>query len=288
MRNPYKRQDLFTCKYPAHVKFEYKVSAYHVLRVKNCYPQGCLYFKWKCQLLNNGKRCIKGFRFVGKKCFGCHHFFDEKINHSPDLMVPEEEYHQFLDELEDFEDWFDSVRGKEINFWGLIRSVKPRITKVIHKNESSMHLEGYLLHFDDAYLNTVHWEDRCYAIVYADQQERYQFAPEDDVEFKCRVELDQGRLIYKKIRNVDFRLKSDRKTWTNSTSLVAKGTATLFNHQELKCLHCDHGVLVDVVDKTGGGWERRRELYCLESFPTPDVCYRRADEVLQEIEIECP
>ena len=102
MRNPYKRLDIFRCKYYNHAKFDYKVSAYHVLRVKNCYPQGCLYFKWHCKLLNKGQSCIKGFQHVGKKCFGCKHYYDEKVNNQPELLISEEEYHFFLDELEEF------------------------------------------------------------------------------------------------------------------------------------------------------------------------------------------
>ena len=78
MINPYKRTDIFRCKYPAHARFEHQVSTYHVLRVKNCFPQGCLSFKWRCELMDKGKRCIKGFKFIGKKCFGCRFFYDEK------------------------------------------------------------------------------------------------------------------------------------------------------------------------------------------------------------------
>lgn len=288
MKNPYKRLDIFRCKYDSHAKFDYKVSTYHVLRIKNCYPHGCLSFKWKCNLLDKGKSCHKGYQFVGKKCFGCKHYYDEKINHHPELLISENEYHEFLDELEEFEDWLESIQGKDIDFWGVIDTVKPRLTKVINKDESVVHLEGYILHFKEAYLDQIHWEDPCYAIIYADQQQRHRFAAGDDLEFKCRVEIDRGRLIFKKIRATEFRQKSNQQAWTNSQALVAKGTATLFENQLAKCLHCEKGVLVDVTDKTNSHWERKRELYCLAAFPSPDVCFYHIKDLLDEIEAECP
>lgn len=288
MKNPYKRLDIFCCKYDGHAKFDYKVSAYHVLRVKNCYPQGCLYFKWRCQLLNKGQNCVKGFQHVGKKCFGCKYYYDEKVNNQPRLLISEVEYNTFLDELEEFEDWLETIKGKDIEFCGTIQSVKPRFTKIINLDKSFINLEGYLLHFNEVFLDRIHWEDHCYAIIYADQQQRYKFAPKDELEFKCRIGVDQGRLIFKKVRAIDFRFKSNEKTWTNSEVLVVKGTATFFENQTAKCLQCDKGVLIDVIDKSSPHWERRRELYCLKSFPSPEVCHYAVENLLAEIQQQCP
>lgn len=290
MKNLYKRIDIFHCKYSTHAKFGYNVSAYHVLRVKNCYPQGCLYFKWKCKLINKGQSCIKGFQHVGQKCFGCKYYYDEKIHNQPELLISKTAYHDFLDELEEFEDWLEGVKGKNVDFWGTIKSIKPRFTKTINSDKSSINLEGYILHFDDVYLDRLHWEDHCYAIIYADQQQRFKFTSEDEIEFKCRVEIDRGRLIFKKIRSVEFRFKSKKTTWTNSKARVAKETASFFENQVPKCLHCDYGALIDVIDKSTPQWERRRELYCLKSFPSPDVCYYTVESFfeLEEAEVLCP
>ena len=287
MKNPYKRMDIFRCKYSTHAKFNYKVSAYHVLRIKNCYPQGCLYFKWRCQLLNKGQSCSKGFQHVGKKCFGCKYYYDEKVNNQPELLISETEYQNYLDELEEFEDWLATIKGKYAEFWGIIKSVKPLFLKIINSDKSFINLQGYLLRFDDVFLNRFHWKDHCYAVISADQQQRYRFAPQDDLEFKCRIELDNGRLIFRKIRAVEFRVKSNEETWTNSNALVAKGTATFFENQAPKCLHCDKGVLIDVVDKSAAQWEKRRELYCLKSFSSPEVCYYKAEGLVEEVEEEC-
>ncbi|MBN1153514.1 hypothetical protein JXB12_01195 [candidate division KSB1 bacterium] len=274
MTNPYKRHDIFKCKHESHARFDYKVSAYHVLRVKNCYPEGCLFFKWKCELLNKGKSCPRKFSHVGKKCFGCKHFYDEKINFHPQLQVSDEEFHDFLEELDEFEDWLDSIRGRHVDCWATIRAVKPRFRKIYTSKESSISLDGYILSFSDAYIGTTHWEDLCYALIYADQQERFRFSAGDEIEFFCRVGLADGRLVFNRLRSVEFLHKSHEETWTNSKSLVARGTATLFKEQPAKCLHCRSGVLVDVLDKSAPHWVRRRELYCLESMASPDLCYK--------------
>jgi hypothetical protein len=280
MINPYKRNDIFTCRYSTHAKFENRVSPYHVLRVKQCYPEGCLSFKWHCELLNKGTTCPKKFKHVGRKCLGCKHFDDEKINNQPELLLDEIAYHAFLEELDEFEEWLESVKDHPVDFWGVIKSVKPRLTKVIASDKSHLNLDGYLLHFHDVYLNELHWEDHCWAILYADQQQRFRFAPDDDVEFRCHVSMDHGRLIVTKIRDVEFRYKSEHASWTNAQTLVAKGTFTTFANQPEKCLHCEQGMLVDVVDKSRPTWQRSRELYCLRSCPSPDVCGYAAEKLL--------
>ena len=283
MKNPYKRHDIFQCRHESHARFDYNVSAYHVLRVKNCYPQGCLFFRWKCELLNKGKSCIRKYSHIGRKCFGCKYFYDEKMNYHPELQISEGEYHNFLEELEEFEDWLESIRCKHIDCWATIRSVKPRLKKVYTNRESSISLDGYIISFSEAYVGLNHWEDFCYAIVYGDQQERFRFGARDEIEFMCRVDLAEGRLVFNKLRAVEFNQKFSDDIWTNSRSLVARETATLFKEQPAKCRQCKSGVLVDVLDKTSSHWVRRRELYCLESMRSPEMCYKVTidqDEIL--------
>ncbi len=280
MINPYKRLDVFRCKSSEHARFEHYVSVYHVMRVKNCYPQGCLSFRWRCQLLNKGQRCIKGFHYVGRKCFGCRHYFDEKIHHHPSLLLSEEQYAQFLNELEEFEDWLDSIQGKQLDIQGIAVSVKPALTKIIQQRSSHLELNGYLVHFNDAFINTTHWEDHCYALIYPDQQERYQVAAGDKLEFRAHVTLNEGRLLFKRMNRIEFLHRSRKPTWTNSQALVARRTTIAFDQQPTKCLHCDQGMLVDVIDKSRPHWERSRELFCLKAFPSPDVCYYHVEQKL--------
>ena len=87
MINQYKRTDVFRCNYESHAKFENKVSVYHVLKKKKCWPTGCLSFKWTCRLLNKGKKCIRGYDFMGKKCDGCSYYDDIKIHNQPQSLI---------------------------------------------------------------------------------------------------------------------------------------------------------------------------------------------------------
>jgi len=288
MINPYKRLDIFKCKSLGHTKFEHRVSVHHVLRVKNCYPQGCIYFLWRCKLLNKGNSCIKGYKHVGRNCFSCKHYFDEKIHNQPQLLISEDEYAQFLNELDDFEDWFESINDRQIDIQGTIRTVKPALVKNIHHQSSHLQLNGYFIHFDEAFINTVHWEDHCYVVIYPDQQERFQFASGDTIEFRAKVELDEGRLIFKKINSVEFIERSGEQSWTKSQALVVKHTTISFENQPTKCLHCDQGVLVDVIDKSKPKWERSRELFCLKSFPDPTVCFYNIEKKIIEEISHCP
>jgi hypothetical protein len=288
MINPYKRLDVFKCKSLVHAKFEHRVSVHHVLRVKNCYPQGCIYFLWRCHLLNKGQSCNKGYSHVGRKCFGCRHYFDEKIHNQPVLLLSEDEYDHFLNELEDFEDWLESISNRHLDIQGTIQTVKPALTKIIHHQSCNLKLNGYFIHFDEAFIDTAHWDDHCFVLSYPDQQERFQFASGDTTEFRARVELNEGRLVFKKLNAIEFLNRSQKPTWTKSQALVVKHTTISFKQQLLKCLHCDQGMLVDVIDKSRPQWERSRELFCLKSFPSPDVCYYPVEKKLVEEIDQCP
>ena len=79
MKNQYKRTDIFRCVHDVHQKFQNRISVYHILKEKQCYPQGCFYFRWRCKQLNKKNKCYRGFFHVGRKCFGCRDFYDEKI-----------------------------------------------------------------------------------------------------------------------------------------------------------------------------------------------------------------
>ncbi|MDZ7261625.1 MAG: hypothetical protein ONB05_05915 [candidate division KSB1 bacterium] len=288
MINQYKRLDVFRCNYQSHAKFENRVSVYHVLKVKHCYPQGCLYFQWHCQRLNKGESCIKGYTYMGRLCSGCRYYYDVKVHHQPQIILSESEYQLFLEELEAFEDWLATIEGHEVNFGGTIESVKPRFMKTIRSDGSQVKLVGYLVQFKEGYVDTVHLEDRCYALISVEQQERNKFAGGDVVEFKSWLKLDQGRLIFPRMKAVEWVEKSPNGAWTYSQALVAKKTSTIFHKQPLRCLSCPKGALVDVEDHSGPKVQKRRELFCLEGIADPEYCYLVPELEESLLEEECP
>ncbi|NOZ62578.1 MAG: hypothetical protein GXO74_12985 [Calditrichaeota bacterium] len=287
MKNLYKRLDIFKCKSLGHQQFKNRVSVYHVLRARKCYPQGCIYFQWKCKLFNKGKSCARGYRFVGRKCFGCKHFYDEKINNQPALQLTDEEYSSFLAELDNFEDWVRETDHHKLDIEGEIVSVKPALMKTIQHKSSRLTLSGYFIHFSETFVGRTHWEDHCYAFVYPDQQKRFQFAPGDRFEYRATVQFERGRLVFKKLHRIEFVERSGRPTWTSSQALVTKFTVVSLNKQQNKCLHCRYGVLVDVLDYTRSTRQKRRDLMCLKSVQNPEDCIFHLEDQLIELAEQC-
>jgi len=284
MINQYKRTDVFRCNYETHSKFENRVSVYHVLKSKKCWPTGCISFKWKCKLLNKGKRCIKGYQYIGKKCTGCSYYYDIKIHNQPVMILSTEAAEQFWEDLGDFEDWLDEIRGKELSVFGKIFSVKPHFKKEVFASRENFHISGYSLIFQSGFFETTPFEDYFYANIHPSKQNRHQFAIDDEVEFRGFLDLDRGRIIFRRIRQVEFNNKSNHQPLTLSDVLVARQTATHFNSQPNKCLHCQFGVLVDVTDNRTRPVKHRRELYCLKGIREPDICVIPVFNLLDDAE----
>jgi len=288
MINQYKRLDVFRCNYQSHAKFENKVSVYHVLKVKKCYPQGCIYFKWKCRLINKGKRCIKGYNYIGKNCYGCSYYYDIKVHSQPIIKLSPDKYQEFLEELQLFEDWLDEIENHTVNFWGKIDVVKPRLHKIISPAGNNLKLNGFTLVFREAYFDNTHFEDLCYAIISPDPQRRFKFVGGDEVEFQAIVQVDRGRILLRKLRHIDFVNRSDNSALTYSEALVQKRTATLFYKQQKKCLTCAHGILIDVYDQSNTKQIRRRELFCLKGITDPELCCYLLPIENMDDEYSCP
>lgn len=225
---------------------------------------------------------------MGRKCFGCREYFDIKIHNQPVLLVSDAEYDQFLEKLDEFEDWLELLQNRFIDIQGTIDSVKPALTKIITPHSDRLELKGYFLHFKEAFIDRTHWEDHCYAVIFPDQQQRFEFAPGDKIEFRAKLTLDQGRLVFKKLNSIDFLFRSNRETWSNSKALVIQHTLIPFSNQPQKCYHCEQGMLVDVIDKSRPQWKRSRELMCLKSYKDPNECFYSVElKQIEEIS-HCP
>lgn len=283
MINQYKRLDVFRCNYESHSKFDNKVSVYHVLKKKKCWPTGCISFKWKCKFIDKGKRCIKGYRYIGKNCGGCSYYEDIKIHNQPQISLSQEDTAHFWEELQEFEDWFETHSSRELSIFGNLVSVKPFLKKYISHNREQLHLTGYNLVFLNGYLGTTEYQDFFYAPISTARQTQYQFSAGDQIEFRAKLSLDQGRLIVRQMWQLEFIEKSKKTPLTLSDILVAKETATIFKTQSRKCLHCPHSVLVDVLGNRKDGANIRRELFCLKGIPDPEFCTVQVMEALAQV-----
>jgi hypothetical protein len=283
MKNPFKRNDVFTCHYARHAAFANHVSAYHVLVAKRCYPQGCLEFKWSCALLSKGKRCSRGFSRMGRLCSGCAHYRDEKVHYQPRIHLTPAEFARFQQDLAAFEEWVEENQGREKDVTFRIDSLKPRFIKEIDSHGARLRLEGYLLIAREGFIGRDAFEDYFYAVLTPAQQERLALARGDELDARGAFSLDQGRILFPRLRAIEVSLRSGEATWSNSQALVAKQSARPLGRQPEQCQHCRQGALVDVIDRSGRQERRRRELICLEGINSESSCYFQA---LQELDMK--
>ena len=130
MRNQYKRLDVFRCRLQSHDSFAGRVSVYHVLKVKRCLPEGCIWFDWRCRLLEKGGACRKGYHFPGKNCNGCRYYYEEKVHKVPEVLLDRDSYRNFQAELEEFEDWLRENLGRRLEVFARVSQVGPQLTKL--------------------------------------------------------------------------------------------------------------------------------------------------------------
>jgi len=279
MINPYKRQDIFRCHHDSHNGFGDVVSVYHVMKNKRCFPNGCVYFRWRCSLLDKGNPCIRGYNYVGKNCPGCRYYSEDKEMNRPEVEVNPGVYEDFEAELRAFEDWVRDHTGKRVTFYGRIHSVKPRFRGVSDGKAQRLSFHGFLLVFQEGYIGKDHFEDFCYATVSRGLQGRWQLRRGDVVEFEGDFGLDRGRLVLSKLNRIEVVERGDGEVWTESRAHVARATGTVFASQEEMCVACPRGALVDMADETDGRHYRR--MFCMEGMPDPALCTYQKGSLLQ-------
>lgn len=272
-QNEFKRMDVFRCRHQSHEPFEYKVSAFHILNRKQCFPQGCAYFRWRCKLFEKGKPCIRGYNYVGRLCFGCPHFIDEKVSNRPELRIASEAYEQWIERYHDFAEWVEKKQNREAQILGIVLAVKPRFQRFIYPNYETLSLRGFQIGFSEAFVDTDHLDDDCYAVVSGAFQDRWQLRPQMRVEFRGRLTLNRARIVFTRLHKVEVAETSKEAVeWNSSKALVARSVATGFDWQPAKCLKCKYSVLADVEDRRQPEVVERRQLFCLQGVPHPDVC----------------
>jgi len=282
MKNPYKRHDIFKCSQEAHQRFQGRVSAYHVLKEKHCYPMGCIYFLWHCTKLEKGKRCIRGFQYAGRQCHGCMHFMDEKVHLQPELIVTAEQYEDFLEEAEMFDAWLESVRFRRLSIAGRISVVKPWFEKRILSKETHTKLMGFLLVFRKGFLGITRFDDTFYIRVSAGMMKMHLFRPGMRMELTGEIREDRGRVLVHAPKQIECMNRGWGRLWTRQDALVAVKTATLMEEQPEQCLGCPWGALTDVHDFRNTERQRYRHLYCLKGIQDPDGCYVRVQRKLRK------
>jgi hypothetical protein len=283
MRNCYKREDVFLCRHDAHRRFDHRISAFHVLREKRCYPDGCVSFLWKCKLLDKGGACPKRYRHVGNNCTQCRSYTEEKIHRRPEIMLAPEAFESFRDECRRFDEWLEDHGGRLLQVGGLITHLHPHLVQRREGRHASLSLRGFLVRLMPAYVGLRGLEDALYMRMSRVQQQRVRFAVGDGVEAEGWLRMDRGRIVVEPLRRVHRESSGGGTPAQWDRALLDRTAAVRLATQPGRCLGCERGLLVDVEDvearsdrrgdrRGGPGNGRRRELLCLEGIGRPADC----------------
>jgi hypothetical protein len=224
---------------------------------------------------------------VGRDCFSCKNYFDEKIVYQPEIILDEEEYKRFESDLEEFEEWLGQTVGKWVEFSGTVNSVKPHFRKIRYGAKETLNFPGFLISFKEGYLDRVFFQDHIFVTVSKKTQQNLKFAPSDEVECKARLRTDRGRIVLERIRYVDFLHKEEGTSWNLSQALVAKNTGKEIDCQPERCMMCDNGCLLDIVERTDKNSPVKRHLFCLMGVENPEECtYQLVKRMEKEKEVK--
>jgi hypothetical protein len=218
---------------------------------------------------------------VGKKCGSCANYYDEKVIKRPKLLLNQDDYQLFMDELHNFEIWLHSKKGKETNCAGTINSINPQFILNRHYDRTSLSFKGFLLTFQEGFIDLTHFEDVFFAILSPSQQNRLRLAKGDQLEFRATLRLDRGRIILHRVRGIDIEEKGDTKPWTIADARHALLLGKMHDYQYEKCVRCPYGSLVDIRESlTSLNGNKRRKLLCLKGVSNPKYCIEQASQSL--------
>ncbi len=270
-RNLYKRDDIFFCPHRLHKHRESGTSAWHILKHKGCFPQGCFSFRWRCRKFDDGHVCPRKKKHVGKDCFSCPFFYDLKEAYQPELKIETGEYESFQRELAEFEDWVEERRGKRIEVRGEVASVNPLL--VNHGENGSLRIEGrgVLLYFREGIMGYDRFLDPFYARLSFDVYRRSGVAVGDEIDMKGELQIDRGRFVFRRVGSVEKIRSSGSAPVPIQRFREAKFTGTMIDGQPAKCLRCPHGLLIDSVNGDGRS-QPRRLMYCTKGVADYRYC----------------
>ena len=275
-KNYFKTQNVFQCVHDVHKNFKSAMSPHHVLIEKNCFPDGCIYFQWKCRLLAKQKKCFRNFERVGKKCFNCKYFYEEKIHQYPEVLLSQENFSVFCENFDDFIDWLNDLQKRRVLAEGKIHSIKPELTIAYSRYRSMINLRGFLVKFSSGYLDNQFFDDSFYLSISWLTQNKLKLRKNDNLEFEANLSLDRGRLKLFKSGKFHFVERGNGHPPNRSHLLVALNTASVQKGQPEKCLRCSKGILSDIIDSTTSP---QRGMVCLLGMPDHRLCnYIERDE----------
>ncbi|MCK4857097.1 MAG: hypothetical protein KAT58_03935 [candidate division Zixibacteria bacterium] len=244
---------------------------WHILKEKDCYPEGCISFDWKCRKFDQRRKCPRKKKHVGRDCFSCQFFYEEKYIFQPELLVTSVEFDHFRQRLADFEEWVDELQNRPIEVRGKIASVLPLLAGRQGARGLTLSCRGILLYFKEGIFRYDRFRDPFYARLSFNAYDRIQVSVDDEIDFTARLQIDRGRFLFIRVGSVEIVRPGDGEPIPAREIRQAKFTGSFIDGQPGKCLRCVYGMLID--DTTADGRSRpRRFLYCTRGVADYRFC----------------
>jgi len=268
-KNLYKQMHIFRCVHDVHRHFKSEMSPFYILSEKECYPDGCVYFHWKCRLLAKKKTCFRGFSHVGKNCFNCKFFYEEKRHQYPELISDKDDNVPFIDQFFDFEEWINDLQSKRVVCEGMVAGVNPNLSLRQHGSQQNLSAHGFLIRFMEGFIDNMLFEDAFYLSISALSQNKLLLREGDNIEFEASLIIDRGRFKFIKPGRFQFFERGEGKPIRKNDVLVALQTYSIQENQPSKCMGCAYGILVDVENFNNGP---SRAMVCIQGVADYRYC----------------
>jgi len=277
----YKAKGIFICRHPVHKQFDFTVSPYHILKQKKCYKKGCVEFLWRCNVAIKGKKCPRDYKHVGRNCFSCKYYYDEKICRIPEALIDDAALKQFFYDLDEYEFWLTAVLGRRVDFSGKIASVFPSLKKIIDDGKSSMRMNGFLIKFASGHIGEDFFDDTIYLKIGAGFLSRWEPAPDDEIECTAILNNDRGRVVLAQPRRIEINRGGGSPIIDYSKALVGKTTGAIVKDNIIHCHNCPYGAILD-IEEISPKQNSYRRFYCLRGIEYSKDCLVRLDRILQD------
>lgn len=268
-KNLYKQAHTFRCVHDAHRRFNSEMSPFYILSEKECFPHGCVYFHWKCRLLAKKKKCFRGFSTVGRNCFNCKHFYEEKQHQFPEFVKNGQSHAEFMQAFEEFEEWINDLQSKRVPVEGTVAAVMPDLSLRKNGKHSQLAMKGFIIRFDQGFVDNQLFADPFYLAFSAMSQNKLLIREGDEIEFDAGLLIDRGRFKFIRPGRFQFYQRGEGKALRKYDVLVALKTYTIQENQPAKCIRCTHGQLTDVEGTNNGP---SRAMVCLQGIADYRYC----------------
>lgn len=268
-KNLYKQAHTFRCVHEAHRHFNSEMSPFHILSKKNCFPHGCVYFHWQCRLLAKQKKCFRGFTTVGRECFNCKYFYEEKQHQYPQFIENGQNQDTFMQAFEEFEEWINELQNKRINVEGTVAAVTPELSLKYSGRQLQLQMNGFVVRFDQGFIDNQLFADPFYLSISAMSQNKLQLRENDELEFDAGLLIDRGRFKFIRPGRFQFYQRGENRALRRNDVLVALRTYSIQKNQPLKCMRCAYGQLVDAENRKNGP---SRLTVCLQGIADYRYC----------------